>query len=602
MPTQSISRKKQKIHTFGCPHHGLNVNGTLTLSNGDTIYKPINGSKRRYGDCYQIEVPGHTYADPVTFPSHLKFESYALSSGFEYKSLYNTKIGYGDKKSFIYCDTNKDRWKVTINPAVGGTATAITLTLTLRKFGDFVNTDDEFYTYTLNVGNPAITTALNGYVYEVVNVSKTGNLAIIGLCLENSTTESQSTCIFDRQYGYPLAFIRLDLTDKNTQTASIYRSKTYCERKPAKLPGSIYNATWLPKTTLHIINEYDPVTKNLTKTTKIWGEKLGFLCFNSSLGYNYDKLPSLPETTYIYNKAKEQWGWEGFQDGGTPYNFRVTIGSIYGGEGIPNYRLIHVFINDDNSLVDVECLYKNASSGNISLKCTTSIMKSWSDVSSLADSLVNNISDNRTIVRVQDSPNIYSGQATISINNYSTSKTGQIYTYSLVIGGSICSSVSFRSLTNTKIDNVEHINYNYLNMNPTNKTIYSSTYSESENIYTGPTSGTITAVPLTSYKNYKGWMSKGTYTIDGNKYVTPYIQLYTNNLVGMIEGNGLTSNPDNAHWDTGSGGNHIAMQIFNKNGVVVSSGGTIDALSRYCSWQPKTGEFSGLYNVPVCYV
>ena len=178
MSNYAIKRLGQQIKTFGNPFHGLNDGGILTLSNGQTVVKAFDTSQKRIGDCYAIQVPGNTYTDEQPFGTHLKFENYALSSGLFKKYLYNYKIEYGGELSWIFCDNNGDRWKMSIASYCGGTYTSPTLVVTANKFGDFYNPHVS-YTKTCSFGQFAVSeAAFVKFATTIVNVNKTGSIVV----------------------------------------------------------------------------------------------------------------------------------------------------------------------------------------------------------------------------------------------------------------------------------------------------------------------------------------------------------------------------------------------------------------------------------------
>lgn len=582
MSNVTLPRITNKTITYGNPYHGLNINGTLTLSNGDTVVRSIDASKRRFGDCYKIQVPGHTYTDQQPFGSHLKFEQYALSSGFEGKYLHDYKLNYGNKNTFIYCDANKDRWLVTVGASPGGTLTAFTLYVEVKKFGDFYAAP-EIYTQWVTVGNPAITTpTMVGYKYEVVNVNKDGSLAIIGLCLEDTSTESGSTNIFDRQYGYPLAFIRLDITSKNNIAGSIYRSKTYCDRVIAtNVPSN-----WLNSYDFNLYTRYwidVPRAANNYIQTKTYDGTIKALVRKGGTIISGDL--NLPADT----PGIKTWGIDAIDQSG----FK-RVGVAPTGNYTLQARLIHVFIKDDNSLLDVEIQYEIDSLTYQFFYCTDDphVQDSDATIISRVAQLASATTDNRVIYN-----GVTSGQLHAYFAPYQITESGSDHEFKLYIGGNEVDKIV------TKSRSVTTQAYRELTKSTTTTDFISTAVGPiADNSYSGYYSGNITAIPTTGYQNYKGWMGRGKYTLDTGKVVAPFVQVYTNNLVGMVEGNEYYSKPDNAAWKTPDAGNIYIRKIFTNDGSIVGGIQEVEALKRYCSYQPHTKTFSGLYNVPVCYV
>lgn len=134
---------------WGCPWHGLvervGSQHILTLPNGQTMEYPTSvAGNRRTGDTYLIKLPG--VPEVTRTPEELADD---LANGRQWwnKAVLSTQNLhlYGTAlNGWIYCDPVGARWRVSGANNIAISSNSVSLTITLKRFGEFQGAEEAF--------------------------------------------------------------------------------------------------------------------------------------------------------------------------------------------------------------------------------------------------------------------------------------------------------------------------------------------------------------------------------------------------------------------------------------------------------------------------
>lgn len=592
------------ISAWGSPWHGLNRNGSLTLPNGEVLEVPAP-SGHRPGDVSIVQRPGWTFERGEEYAgldtaAGAQWMDHAVLAGRS-RALYG-QVPLGPRGWLYFHGDN--RWLVRIDSLpVDALTSTPTIRFRLSRFGEM---GGDSAAVVLDVALPSDhgfgggSGRINQVEVELCGVSGSGSLAVFGLSFAAPGSLSQP---FDRGRSYPEGFFRVNVsggaspedlavslsTHRNrTDTLPSIRSETTQVQPYQGLLGAMVyvtefdpdNADWEVRSDsarLHTFGGLNPPAEGQLELREAYPRP----------PFYGTPLPSETEGYYL-----------------TEPNFFFSTGPSTEANGIPDFipgrewkevntqeatRLLWVNVTESGELINVEArqtsttelisrreLGRSFSTGGArAFNRTTQVYDSISGGNSMTEELEVDI-----VRRKWSLDLLIGGRQVDSFELITEQGTGRVTTSTWNARNSELGYDADSTTTNTPFLRYQVDGHSVSTL-------------ESAPTSVGSVAGLDCAAAAVRF--------------NGTHYATPFIQNFSNQLWGLVEGGAgttlLSAGDGDVHRVSDGSGTTITVRaLFDQKGNQRHGGATVDAGHRFCSFQPRTLAGSYLQSEPVCWL
>lgn len=592
------------ISTWGCPWHGLNRNGSLTLPNGGVLAVPAP-SGHRSGDVSIVRRPGWTVTrtaeqTALDAAAGAQWLDHAILSG-RARTLYG-QVELGPR-AWIYVHGPR-RWLVSLDALpVDPGADSPKIRCRLARFGDFgeaAETAVRDIPLPSDHGFGSGSGRINQVEVELCGASGDGSLAVFGLSFNAPGSLSAP---FDRGRSYPEGFFRVSLEGGTSLADLVVGVSTHRNRADTlpsvsvdTVPVQPFQALW---GAMVYTTDFDPFTSEWAVRSDAARLHV-FAGLNPPLNGQLELQAAYPRPPFYGTPLPGET--EGYYPTEPRFTFNIAPGVQ--GIGLPDFvpgrewkeistqhatRLLWVNVAEDGGLTNIEARQRSV----VTIISRRELDRSFSAQAARAFNRDTQLYDSIT------GSNSMTEEIELEI-------VRREWALDLLIGGAQVDSFTVTSEQGTH-------------------RVTTSTWDarESEAGYL-PDDVSITSTPFTRYQvdgqsvdtlenapSSVGVVegldcASAQVQFNGDQFATPFIQNFSNQLWGLVEGGPAThlhaTGLDYHRISDGAGTNLTVRALFDQEGAARHGGATVDGAHRYCTYQPRTGAGVYLQSEPVCWV
>lgn len=592
------------ISAWGGPWHGLNRNGALTLPNGDVLEVPPP-SGHRSGDVSIVRRPGWNFergeeCAGLDAAAGAQWLDHAVLSGRS-RTLYG-QIQLGPRAWLYFKDDN--RWLIRADslPVDPGTSSP-KIRFRIARFGEMgapSETAVQDVPLPSDHGFGSGAGRINAVEVELCGASGDGGTAVIGL---SYAAPGSLSVPFDRGRSYPEGFFRVSV-EGGIELANLAISLSTHRSRTDTLPSSSVETTQVqPNLSLWGVMVYSTA---FDPDNADWGGRSDsarlhtFGAMNPPSNGQAELQSTYPRPPFFGTPLPSET--EGYYVTEPRFTFNTSPSTQ--AVGIPDFvpgrewkeistqeatRLLWVNVTESGELINVEARQRSI----VTLTSRRELARSFS------------VGAQRAFNRDTQVYDSISGSNSM-MEEVELDVVCREWALDLLIGGLQVDSFDVRteqgmhSVTTSTWDALE-LEAGY---DPASTVTTSAPFIRYE--VAGQSVSTLESAP-SSVGIVEGLdCAAAPVRFNGSRYATPFIQNFSNQLWGIVEGGESTGlRPADADYhrvSDGSGVNVTVRSLFDRAGTWRHAGATVDAGHRYCSFQPRTMAGAYLQSEPVCWL